>query len=340
MSIVEEQVQATMAKAETTMAKAEATMAKAEATMAKVDDGEFPEIQKVALTGYDFDDALHLVLRISNADKARQWLSELLRSGLLTFSDRPRGQDFAINIGLTYRGLVKLGLPEGFSQQLARKAPAFYQGAPTRAPALGDWGESAAERWEPPFRFEFADVLICIYGADSGVFEHVIPKLTALSGAREGFEGWDSNRMPGQHLTPDPQNRRVHFGFRDSVSRPVVACSLLKDGKPKHSAGELLLGHPNDADFNRWQADKVTPEEVARFFRNGTFAILRRIEQHEDRFEDFLRKKAAQLREQPTNDLPKDEGELVKYLKAKLCGRWPNGVRIRPGQTSEPPEPT
>ena len=99
MSIVEEQVQATMAKAETTMAKAEATMAKAEATMAKVDDGEFPEVQKVALTGYDFDDALHLVLRISNADKARQWLSELLRSGLLTFSDRPRGQDFAINIG-------------------------------------------------------------------------------------------------------------------------------------------------------------------------------------------------------------------------------------------------
>ena len=38
--------------------------------------------------------------------------------------------------------------------------------------------------------------------------------------------------MAGQHLTDDPQNRKVHFGFRDSVSRPVVACSLLKDGKP------------------------------------------------------------------------------------------------------------
>ena len=58
MSIVEEEVQATVAKPQ--------------ATLAKVDDGEFPEVQKLALTGYDFDNVLHLVLRIRSTDKARQ----------------------------------------------------------------------------------------------------------------------------------------------------------------------------------------------------------------------------------------------------------------------------
>jgi deferrochelatase/peroxidase EfeB len=90
-------------------------------------------------------------------------------------------------------------------------------------------------------------------------------------------------------------------------------------------------------DFNIW-SDRDTPAEVARFFRNGAFAVLRRMQQHEKRFEDFLERNAQALLEAPSKDLPTDPAMLKLYLKAKLCGRWPNGVRIKPEVFTQPPE--
>ena len=332
---------------------------------------DLPQVQRLALTGYDFNHAVHLVLRVKHAirksgaagqewdaDKereaaesaraaaanARKFLGELLERKDLTFGDRGRG-DAAINVGFTYRGLEALELSERYLKELEVKAPAFRQGAPARAARLGDFGESAAERWDGVFRWDSAHVLISTHAVSAALAIEIVSQLASLPGAQEGFDGWDeSDWLRAAHLSTNSRNRTVHFGFRDNIARPVIAGASSTGGKPCHSAGELLLGHLNDQDFNRWGDDR-TAEEVARFFRNSSFCVLRKIEQHEKLLNDFLEAQAYKLVETRIAGLPAAEAEaqltsVQKYLKAKLSGRWPNGARVMPGADSEPPEPT
>lgn len=307
---------------------------------------ELSEVQKLALTGYDFNNSVHLVLQVTDTGvgHARNFLAKLLELDELVFGDRGRGADHAINIGLTYQGLVKFGLDARYLQELALKAPAFCEGAPSRAARhLGDSGKSAAERWDEVFWRNNAHVMISIHAVAELRANEVVYQLAALPGAAEGFRGWD-DRVLGEHLTKDSHHRRVHFGFRDNIVRPVIAGATSRDRPASHNAGELLLGYPNDEGFNRW-ADSLTPERTARFFRNGSFAIFRKVEQHEDLLDRFLQTQSAELLRGRTEKLPESEAKALhasfqRYLKAKLCGRWPNGTRLRPGQTSEPPDPT
>ena len=72
---------------------------------------------------------------------------------------------------------------------------------------------------------------------------------------------------------------------------------------------------------------------------------MRKIEQDEKLLNDVLRKQAGKLLETRIAGLPEAEAEALltsfqKYLKAKLCGRWPNGARMKPEQEFEPAEPT
>ena len=333
---------------------------------------DLPQVQRLALTGYDFNHAVHIVLRVKHAVrnpgaaaqewdankqreaaekartaavKAREFLGELLQREDLTFGERERGKE-AINVGFTYRGLEALELSERYLNELAVKAPAFRQGAPARAARhLGDFGESAAERWDRVFRWDSAHVLISTHAESADHAIKIAHELASLPGAQEGFEGWDnSDWLSAAHLSTDKRKRAVHFGFRDNIARPVIAGASSNGGKPCHSAGELLLGHLNDQDFNRWGDDR-TAEEVARFFRNSSFCVLRKIEQHEKLLNDFLEAQAYKLVETRIAGLPPAEAEaqltsVQKYLKAKLSGRWPNGARLMPGVDSEPPEPT
>jgi deferrochelatase/peroxidase EfeB len=315
-------------------------------------DEQFPEVQKLALTGYDFDHALHLVLKVTDAGKAREFLRELLpaeqplQEGKLTFtfSERGRERDHAINVGFTYRGLLALGLPETlglpevFEKELSAKAKAFLQGAAARAAGrLGDFGASAAERWEDKFRLDNPHVLLTIYAASPERVEEVWKSLHVLPGAQAGLAGWTSQSLQAQHLS-GKDDRTVHFGFRDNISRPVIDCSLLAGKKPCHSAGELLLGYANDAKFDLWSKEQ-TPREVAEFVKNGSFAILRKVEQHEDRFAKHLRTMAERIEAKKMKDLPTGD-ELIEFLKAKVCGRWPNGSRVLPNETRAPARKT
>ena len=307
---------------------------------AEWNDEQKPRVQRLALSGSDFDCSCHLVLEVENASDARKFLESVLRErGWVTFGERDRvrkdgGEDDrepAVSIGFTYRGLQALGVPDRYLNELRVKAPAFCEGAPARAALrLGDAGPCAAERWEPMFAFDRAHVLISIHGPNRGVVDAMAERLADTGGGRAGFKGWDG-ALPAEHLTKDRKNRTVHFGFRDNLARPRVVvekefdlCNLRDQ---RHRAGELVLGYLNDEQFNRWD-NALTAPDVAQFFRNGSFAVLRKIEQNEKAFNDYLDEQARALH--VTTD----------YLKAKLCGRWPKGARVMPGHDlAEPPEP-
>jgi deferrochelatase/peroxidase EfeB/predicted acylesterase/phospholipase RssA len=278
------------------------------------------EVQRLALSGYDLQCSLHLVLGVEDAAKARELLADLLQRDVLTFGDSSH-VDRAVNIGFTCRGLEVLGLDGRYKAELEKKAPAFCEGAPARAARrLGDAGPSAAERWEPAFSPGRAHVLISIHGGSEDEVRSIANELGSMDGAREAFAGWLENRFLAKHLTLDPKHRTVHFGFRDLIAKPKIAEPWVEG---KHHAGELVLGYPNDAAFNRW-GDKDTGERAAAFFLNASFGVLRKVEQDEKRFNEFVEAKA------------REHGVTLEYIKAKLCGRWPNGMRVRPGEDSQP----
>jgi deferrochelatase/peroxidase EfeB/predicted acylesterase/phospholipase RssA len=292
------------------------------------------QVQRLALRGYDFDCSCHLVLEVEDASHARKFLGSVLREqGLVTFGERERdgkvgGEDDrepAVSIGFTYRGLQALGVPDRYLNELRVKAPAFCEGATARAALrLGDAGPSAAERWEPMFAFDRSHVLISIHGPTRGAVDSMRKRLSATAGARPGFQGWENGTLLAEHLTKDRKNRTVHFGFRDNLARPRIVEKEFDPSKLRHRAGELVLGYLNDAKFNHWD-DGLGARDVAQFFRNGSFAVLRKIEQNEEAFDNYLNQQASALNQQASA-----LHVTTDYLKAKLCGRWPNGVRVLP----------
>jgi deferrochelatase/peroxidase EfeB/predicted acylesterase/phospholipase RssA len=296
---------------------------------------QLPQVQRLALSGIDLDCSLHLVLTIRDARSARDFLDDLLEREALCFGEPLRGDrvraeraDRAVSIGFTYRGLERIGVPERFLRELQDKANAFHEGAPARAAHhLGDTGPGAVECWETMFGFDSAHVLIAVHGKTEAIVESIAKQLASRTGAQKGFEGWQARTLKAKHLTEGRDNRTAHFGFRDGIARPQIPHASSRRNTQPHEAGELVLGYPNDEKFNRWD-DERTSDEIAQFFRNASFAVLRKIEQHEDRFNDFLHRQAAALKVTPD------------YLKAKLCGRWPNGALIRFWHDAEPRAPT
>ena len=284
-------------------------------------------MQRLALRGYDFDASSHLVLEIEAASHARKFLGSVLRErDWVTFGERDRlrkdgsesDREPAVSIGFTYRGLQALGVPDRYLNELRVKAPAFCEGAPASAVLrLGDAGPCAAEQWEPMFAFDRAHVLISIHGPNRGAVDAMAERLANTAGGRAGLKGWE-DALPAKHLTTDKRNRTVHFGFRDNLARPRIVEERFEPDKLRHHAGELVLGYLNDSKFNRWD-NILTAPDVAQFFRNGSFAVLRKVEQNEEAFNTYLNQQACAL------------SVKTDYLKAKLCGRWPNGARVLPG---------
>ena len=295
------------------------------------------EVQRIALTGYDSDKASHFVLRVINPVRVRDFLSTLLKDDVLTFGLSGRAP-VSVNVGFSQRGLRALGAPTRLIAALADKSPAFSEGAAQRAARyLGDSGESAVERWEPPFATDQGDLWIVLHGEHRDELNAMAGDLEKLSDG--SLQGWDLV-LPADHLPArDPQAlaatpavvgsldkiRYVYFGFRDGIALPVIREGT--DGE-KHEPGELLLGYPNDAKFNFW-IEEATPDDVADFVRDASFGVLRKIVQHEDRFEAFLKKEVDRL----NADFPFVDAD---YLKAKLCGRWPDGSLVVPGATTAP----
>lgn len=293
------------------------------------------EVQRLAYSGYGSDHALHLVLRVEDAALARAVLRGWLDS--VTFADAGRAAG-GINIGFTYRGLEALQVPDELLRALATRAPAFTAGAPVRATRhLGDAADSAPARWLPMFRIGHAHVLVSMYGDSRAELAAAKARLRGQSSAEQAFSGWDDDIRAEHFPKPKTEGRRkirlVHFGLRDNVTRPTIDATR-NDGGQLHASGELLLGHANDIGFDRW-SEGTLAADAQDFFRNGSFAALRKIEQFEQLLDSYLQQQAAALQQAA----PRTQPITSAYLKAKMAGRWDNGELVTPGQIAAPAAP-
>jgi deferrochelatase/peroxidase EfeB len=306
------------------------------------------EVQRLIPFGYVFNSSRHFVLRVTDPVDSRRFVGELVakdfittasihREGVSKLKDKGR---CAANIGFTFRGLEKLELGVPYRRVFEEKAKAFVKGASARAAQhLADSGLSAVQCWDERFAPDHAHVLLSTHADTQADLAQFAADLRRIPGAK-GLDGW-REPFEGCHLTQDRDVRIEHFGFRDGISNPVIE-GFPPQRENAHAPGEFLLGYRNDQNFNPWLLINPWPKpnpwlrplnpapQLTQFFRNGSFAAFRQLEQDVGRFNASIEGWAIQLG--GGQDLEK----WTEYVKAKLSGRWWNGAVVQPGRNDPP----
>ncbi|WP_238536480.1 Dyp-type peroxidase [Stigmatella aurantiaca] len=298
--------------------------------------------------------AAFLLLKIEHADPARAWLQEILKGELTTAAEIPREErerrHACLNLAFTWQGLKALGLDNDSLQTFPYE---FRKGMAGRAHVLGDTGPSAPEHWDfggprpgspPP---EDMHLLLMLYARSEDVLRTVLShqrQRMAAQGIRELY------CQQAAHLREEKDGQiffREHFGFRDSLSQPVIRGFMRpppgEDYDTPIAAGEFILGHENeyeekpsspsvpahqDPHGRLGPAEKPGRKDLGL---NGTYLALRKLEQDVEGFDAFLEKNKALA---PLG--VEDDAKKKEWLKAKLLGRWPNGAPLKPDQHEAP----
>lgn len=307
------------------------------------------DIQGFILSAYaHLRPADYIFLQIRDIEPAREWLEDILPA--ITTSQRwPTGADgkvqkpdVTLNIGFTYSGFQKLGLPEDTLLSFTRE---FIIGMTDRADLLGDRGSSAPAHWtvgnpnDEPF-----DIILIL---NATTMEHLNTLRHEMLGYLEETEG-------GFVIVDDERGYRhpsekEAFGFRDGITQPKVE----HDPRTPTTAsnviptGEILLGYRNG--YNVYPPspgvkNENDPHDVLPpypegaipgykdFGRNGTYVVYRKLHQNVATFWNYFK---GQLRTQA--DHMSDEEEMV-WLAAKCMGRWPSGAPLVLSPDHDDPE--
>jgi len=292
----------------------------------------------------------------------KRWLAEdgkivLPLSARVLFGDQS-WEGGGATIGLSAHGLEHCGLTlEGGLDALPA---AFRMTMGGRARLLGD-DASAVPHWrfsDVPEQPNGANAILGLYGCEEelghgdlvagheqllahfgGKLVHAVPCAGAPA--------------PGGTASLEYE----HFGFRDGISQPVIAgtrrATIRSDPGDLVAAGEILIGYRNNqgylpitvavgserdpacelptisaSDTNRypWYGNRSCAFESRDFGRNGTFMVVRQLDQDVGGFwaqaDDVSRKLAhdyPRLNELPGHKLSKE------WVAARIIGRWRNG---------------
>ncbi len=294
---------------------------------------ELSEIQSYLFNEYkEMGFSKYYLMQIQNTAAAKNFLAEV--AGEVTHANAAL-KDSCLNIGFTRDGLKELGYHEENMHSFSRE---FREGMVTdhRQRLLGDFEGSDPKlwKWGGPEN-ERIDLILIVFGKDEDAAEAYYrtlrPKMeTALS---------EVKTLDGKSLPND----REHFGFRDGISQPVIKGSGSKASGNNNdiNPGEFVLGYKNEynvypdtallrvkqgqsdmlADNSEGLADKKTKIKFKDFGHNGTYFVLRQLEQDVDGFWTFLKNQSKETEEEKRN------GEAT-YLAAKMMGRWPGGAPL------------
>lgn len=220
----------------------------------------------------------------------------------------------------------------------------------SRARLLEDIGANASEEWRWGGAENSVDAIILLY-ADRKDPEQSIKKLVQRECKRienHGMSVVDFVELTQLHN--EAGEIIENFGFVDGVSQPKMrgydVQSVAADPVHGVEPGEFILGYkdnrgyfpptpqvlaskdplnilpgPPDAIPMRWpKFQNDIPDEYATrdFGRNGSYLVIRQLQQHVDKFNDFTKKNAK-----VTGSYRGEE-----WVAAKVMGRWRNGSSI------------
>jgi deferrochelatase/peroxidase EfeB len=275
------------------------------------------DIQGNLLRGYRAADARHFALGIGQARGAAAFINGLVsgdeqRSPQIStdehWDERP---EYWLNIGLTWAGLKKLGVPDGV---LGDFPQAFQQGPAVRAGldpdfaetvGLGDIGNSDPEHWIlGGTGTETAHILLSLY-----TDEHRIRNLDAVSvRLRDRFAATGLHEIWTEDAKALPHGG-VHFHYVDGIAQPEIEGSTPRDRpdlQPKAPPGDFLLGR----DYVNAFGGNYLGNLLQALGDNGTYGAFRVLRQDVAGFEQLLTRWAQET------------GLDRELLAAKLLGRW------------------
>jgi deferrochelatase/peroxidase EfeB len=301
---------------------------------------ESDQIQSLVFGGLGFmPHGEVLVIDFSDATLGcRGWLRDI--SPHVAFDDGRRlGRDAVVTLALGPGGLAKAGLPLA---ALETFPPAFLDGmtGPGRSRILGDDPATLAAWWWGAGRPHDAAVLV--YGRSEAAATALSDRVKSL--VKE--HGHEIVRAAPLKTVPDEPHEP--FGFLDGVSQPVIRGTYrgLRRADPIHlvEPGEFILGYPDNrgnlppgpclsaqddpdellpigGEESGTAETANTPREVGR---NGSFLVIRQLEQDHDAFWTYCQDQAHHLR----GRLPAPYDITAEFIAAKLVGRWKNGSSL------------
>lgn len=320
---------------------------------------ETPEIQSLLFGGFSKHRyAACLLLQLPAAlEAAQKWLQSL--EPTLSYGDDPPFGDIRV-LSISYSGLAKLGLsgdtrksfPAAFRQGMSHK---------TRSKILSDTGEDEPGRWS--WGNQPADGAILLYSESAKALAAQKRNVeTALNSS--GGTVVHTITLAELEILRDAAGKQKSsvepFGFADGISQPIIRGTkrFLRETDTIHvvEPGEFLLGYPNNRgdiapaitvaaisdpenllpvanpahvgalipDFNRSGANAARD-----FARNGSFLVIRQLDQKTSVFDAFVEKTAIAFASHI--GMPKHLDTLDKrnqWIAAKMVGRWKDGTSL------------
>jgi deferrochelatase/peroxidase EfeB len=227
--------------------------------------------------------------------RERSALLEHLAKVVFTEGTAPSGADpVRVNVAITYPGLVRLGLDERVYMSLPLE---FRQGMERRSPILGDVGDpNHPKYWQrpkltggSPIEMDAVDFVVTLNGGNEAERSKAIEQLSRAGGTLLHRQALQRKQRDGKMIDS--------FGFIDpgdasTGSQPTANASLLDRDLTRSAQradivelGELLLGYPD----SRGEVARCARDAAcAEIFHQGTFVVLRKLEQHVEAMRAFL----------------------------------------------------
>uniref|UniRef100_UPI0035CCA219 Dyp-type peroxidase n=1 Tax=uncultured Sphingomonas sp. TaxID=158754 RepID=UPI0035CCA219 len=267
-----------------------------------------------------------------------------------------------VQLGLSAPGLAALGLPD---EGLASFPPAFLDGMAARARILGDSEASDPAYWWWSEPADAALIIYGESALAVDTLHKRLAALATMHGARLVHEVPLRDLPPQQPVLVSAEDTasgnarhaiQRHdpepFGFADGISQPLIAGTYKAERPQAHplhivAPGEFVLGYPDnrgnrppgptlapihdptnilpvfDDDASGPVGDVNRPRDLGR---NGTFLVIRQLEQDVEAFHAYCKEQSAKL--QATYRLSPPYIVTPEFIGAKLVGRWQNGAPL------------
>ena len=284
---------------------------------------EYEDIQGLLYAGYgSLEEASFLLLRVTNAAEAKAWFAGLVEepgAEKLSYHVTHAGhldshQEQVLQLAFTARGLKNLGLLEDVLGSFSREFYLGIAGAEAevegRSRRLGDIGNNAPSNWEWGTPTEMPDILVMLYAEAGGLaaFQQMVTADLAL--------GFEIIRILATAKAAEPgETRREPFGFVDGISQPQIDWDGTREPGTSDdldygnliAAGEFLLGYQNEYGLYTQRPllePSQDPENILApaaespgqrdLGRNGTYLVLRQLEQDVSGFWNFVSEKSPE----------------------------------------------
>lgn len=234
---------------------------------------------------------------------------------------RRRHQPVAMNVAMTYRGLLALGMDEALASATFSEPFRAGMGSPRTAELLRDAPSTFAWSDAPSSGATVVHLAVLVYSDTFARLEATLHGLRA-DAKRAGLDEVAS-------LDDSTLELEEPFGFADGIAQPRFDPA---DPQADTAPGEFVLGSMNawGRVAGDWQSEGARPEQVEApvdpmpLLRGGSYLVLRDLRQDVQGFWRYFASQAS-------------KPEEAVFLASKAVGRWPSGTPFDQQDTEDGP---